>query len=558
MKINQHINNLLTVNRVWISDSWLSKTGMKAWALSALCSLLFVLPSCSDQDTPSPSLPQDQEEEPSLTLSLPLLGFGDDISSRADDKTDPIESGEGNLQSLYLIVFEEKFEENDEGDGIKVDENNIPISEYKLREIVEIRSAATIDGNLTKDYNRYYSLRLPVGKYRFYFLGNVEEYFIPDPEDMQGADVTDEPAMQADDASSRLTSNSPLAHHIKTEEDIKTLKLHFDNGLIYAGHLPMACFPEEMFNDNNGKPGNPLSAPKKYADGKEVKDENQKTILEPGVLEITESNKKNNDNLVIYAPMRFLCSKARLTILFDNTSSGFSKRFTNPDIQFTEEFQLKDNKLDEDEEDIFYLTTNYRGIRVDNVKRETVVFPDNNNSGSTGSDGSGNADGSDDSGNSENPGYTDNHFTSISKTLYPDHTSGYLNIASAEKSPAYLTRLANTESWNPAEQRAWQSNAIYIPENLFDNMFDNNNNKNKFSSLHVVPSGTDVRVEGYYIYIEERNPNSDRYGMAKNKYGNARNTFYDIVAKMTSPDKFAIGTSIKVNAWALHDVSATW
>lgn len=514
MKINQHIIKLLTVKKMRISGSWLSKTGMKAWALFALCSLLFVLSSCSDQDTPSPSLPQDQEEANNITLTFPDFFFGGSLSTRADDKVkDPIEASEGGLQSLHLLVLklQPKTNQNDNN------EEDV----YAVYSCQEIKSVSTINGSINSEFSRYkfYNFRLGAGTYKLYLFGNIEEYWVnPDP--LIYTEDTNDQGIRISPFMSYLSGATIDNKIISSEENINNLILNF-NGLIPSGHLPMMCLPTQIYTK-----------------------EDLSESLTDGKFTISENDVSSNKNLAFYAPLTFLCSKVRLTVLFDNTSNGFSKDFTKPDIQFTEEYQL------DDKGEILYLTTNYRGIRVDNVKRETIVFRDIDNpdshvsDGSESSDGSGNTDGSE---NSENQDFTDNHFTSISKTAYPssnaaDDSNKYFNIEKLKKtdsSPAYLRRLPAEESWERAEKRAWQSNAIYIPENL----------ENNPTTIHVVPSGTDVNVLGYFIDLNDFATDND---------GLKRDYFYDIVAKMIHPDKFAIGTSIKVNAWALHDVSATW
>lgn len=233
----------------------------------------------------------------------------------------------------------------------------------------------------------------------------------------------------------------------------------------------------------------------------------------------------------------------RLTVLFDNSpvengkEAGFSNAFTECDINFTTE-----SHINPETGEIYYQTANEKGIRWDNLRGETLVTPVPEEN----------------TGEESNPTYLNGNdvFDFIYKVRYPASGSSYLEIEDQEqnsKSPDYLERMSPVENWVPKEKRAWQSYAMYIPENLFDSQYT----QNKYTKMHLAPSGTGVKVEGYYITLNEKHI-SDKYGFAQNKIGNARGTFYDIVARMKTPTEFSLGVSIKVNAWAFHSVIASW
>lgn len=250
------------------------------------------LASCSDNVEPTPSVGPDFESEQnrcSLTIAFPPVGFGDNIFASRADYLDPITGNEGNLHSLYLVIFQEK--ENEAGEG----------TSYQFLSVSDLKVAIS---TLRPSYE-YYTLSLEKGNYKFYLLANFLDYWTPDPNNE--AEKVDQ-----------------FENTIVTDENIRSLNLDFNDELIQDGDLPMACMPEEMFADANGTP---LRGPDTEVDGETVEGEQ-------GVFVISEDDIKNNVRKQLYAPLSILCSKVRYTILFDNTADGFSKDFPEANVKF--------------------------------------------------------------------------------------------------------------------------------------------------------------------------------------------------------------------------------
>lgn len=184
---------------------------------------------------------------PNLDLSFNNPETG--ALSRAGHNVDET-SNEGKLNSLYLYVFEEDSENNTW--TLTGEPENITSSSY-------LNSATYNTPYLD------YKLKLKPGSYRFYLLGNFDEY--------------------VDGGSENLET-------LSTIEDIENLVLKFDN--IIDGHnLPMACLSaigttESSFSND------------------------QKFTVNRG-----EIRKE------VYANISFVCSKVRYTILFDKSAEAW-------------------------------------------------------------------------------------------------------------------------------------------------------------------------------------------------------------------------------------------
>lgn len=241
-----------------------------------------LLSSCSN-DMPEPEIP-DSTEEFYITISLPKIGFGNDIS-RASDPIDNTDMHEGDLQSLYLAVFTEDVD--------------YP-GTYNLTFFEDIKGSETINSSLTSGYDKDYRLNLTEGNYKFYLLGNIFEYW----KHTQSGDPSGDDFKEA----------------IKTEWRIRNnLNLSF-TGLIAAGNLPMVCFPENIMTSAS----------------------DESSLLPDGIFSVTPKmiedfqGSADKTPLTLFAPMSILCSKVRFTVLFDNCKStdhdSFSSSFPEADI----------------------------------------------------------------------------------------------------------------------------------------------------------------------------------------------------------------------------------
>ena len=132
----------------------------------------------------------------------------------------------------------------------------------------------------TQGEYRVYSINITPGKYNFYLFANLEDY------------ITSE---QRDNLSGKVSIE---------EKDIEGINLNFEGKIdkLIPGNLPMAAFPNKTDIDQ--------------AD-------------DYGSVNITEGTTNTVD-----FNLRFLCSKVRHTILFDNSPNGISKDFYNNIIEF--------------------------------------------------------------------------------------------------------------------------------------------------------------------------------------------------------------------------------
>lgn len=127
-------------------------------------------------------------------------------------------------------------------------------------------------------YTRYYVSLYP-GDYKFYVVANLDRY-------LTGED-----------------SSTTILNEVHSEADLQNCVLKFqEHQRIMAGILPMMCKPEEA--TKGGRNNN-------------------------GVITVNAG-----DNEEIVAPLKFLCSKVRYTILFDAREGGISEEFGSSRINF--------------------------------------------------------------------------------------------------------------------------------------------------------------------------------------------------------------------------------
>ena len=134
----------------------------------------------------------------------------------------------------------------------------------------------------TEGEYRVYSVNFKAGQYKFYLFANLDRY------------------LNAEDKGKFVESSSPTI----TENILNDIALHFDGETqnLIENWLPLAAFPNTNDIDKANENG--------YC-----------TI-------VTETTNQINVNL------RFLCSKVRHTILFDNNQGGISEGFRNNIIEF--------------------------------------------------------------------------------------------------------------------------------------------------------------------------------------------------------------------------------
>lgn len=263
-----------------------------------------------------------------------------------------------------------------------------------------------------------------------------------------------------------------------TEETLTNIVLNFSSLVndykLKKGNLPMVCLNTEVKSGNN------------------------KTTVTNGNFNFSDTNK------TIYADLTFMCSKVRYTILFDNSSEGFSTSFLSNDIDFKEE------------------------VVATNVHKQTPILP---------------------LAASENSGIEnlieDDITFKLSKVMYPDaedaNEKGYLSEDG--KRNASIPDLTPRDSWNNDDrQRAWQI-TVYFPENIQTDV-------SYMTKLTFTPEvKTDGIKDSYTAILHEgdTDASSDNQGIKRGNY-------YDIVARITSSDLSNISTAVNVQPWTIENL----
>lgn len=456
---------------------------------------LLSLPSCGSESVELPQ-PESDSSECTLTLNIPQVAFGQSPWTRDATSTSPVEGDEGTLQSLYVVVFK-LDEESPTGEFSQIWCGDL-VGNYS-NYAPDFRIASNqIYGNpkLDDTYKKISDVKLKPGKYKIYVLANVFQY--------------------REDSSK---SPQDFMAALDTEEAIKNLKLKFD-ALLNANALPMVCMAKNVCKNESGE---------EFQDG----------IIEIKKVETTDDSTDGTggtdgtdgtggatevDNVThIYAPLSILCSKVRYTLLFDNTpETGFSKAFPQADVNFT---FIEDEENPGVFEDVI---TNPNAVKITSLNLSTLVSPTTSTQA---------LDLDEEEIPDEETEVDPIYYASLSQVRYPnananDGTAGYFDIANQDQRPPYLSELEELNSWNPPTKRAWQGGAIYLPENL---------NESKKTTLHFLATGTGVKEEGYKIPLTLK-----------------RGTFYDVVAKVTSPAAFEVAVLIKVSPWNYHTGQVQW
>ncbi|MCH5225466.1 MAG: hypothetical protein J1D77_05675 [Muribaculaceae bacterium] len=304
-----------------------------------------------------------------------------------------------------------------------------------------IKASETSVGTTT--YKTYSAEGVRIGKYRIYLLANLSDY------------ITDTGLKSSYNAGTL------------TENQIEKLVLNFSTTKIPTkGHLPMACYKDEV------KTG------------------------EDNSTKVTSGEFDFDTNKTLYADMTLLCSKVRYTILFDNTSDDYSKKFGNVLVDF--------NVTD--------------GTSAKNVVSQVAY--------KTGTATS-----------------TPFEYTGLdlARVAYPTSTAGQLYLDIAENKTLNLgneVTLANlgdpSTTWENDGQRAWQG-VVYLPEN-----------PNGTTSIHFTPETSAVDETKTF------------FNLNWNSKGIERGHFYEVVAVIKDPKTIAVTVKVKVNDWQYESHTTTW
>ena len=219
--------------------------------------LLLSLSGCTDELKIDMSEPEGER----VTLSF-LIPSKADVSEFGDLNTkSPFEGEEGNYQNIYLLA-------------VSMYSNHV----YAISLLEKLSETENVDGY--KEAN----VQLAQGNYRFYIVGNVDQYI----------------------------NGLPVDQYFSSETKIKEYISHFSTDLqMTAGNLPMACETSDItLNSNNSQSG------------------------------IFNINVSNTNTLKFKAHLKFLCAKVRYTILYDNREGGFSNKFQKTNVEFANEDRM--------------------------------------------------------------------------------------------------------------------------------------------------------------------------------------------------------------------------
>lgn len=250
----------------------------------------------------------------------------------------------------------------------------------------------------TSNYTTYTVENMTQGKYHIYLLANFEGYV-------------------------QLNSSSTYQDYFNSldEDEVKDLILNFSaENYLGVSNLPMACLHHEL----------------KKTDGNTPMGDEAVTF--------------NSDNKTVYADLTFQCAKVRYTILFDKSSTVFSKEFSSTDVDFDKE------------------------VATENVMSSTKLV-----------------------GGSAFSPIKDKSITALLKrATYPSEGSQFLKDALTE----YESDLDEVQTWVSQDQKAWQG-IQYFPENTNDGEY---RTKLKFKA-----KGSEVKEE-YSITLFDNNVKLER------------------------------------------------
>ncbi|MDE6443075.1 MAG: starch-binding protein [Muribaculaceae bacterium] len=408
--------------------------------LQTVC-LIGLASACSDDiSNPEPIIP-DLDSSTGIVLRIPNVNSEGGFDTRGE--SDPTtaanttsDEGKVNGGDIYLYVF--NTTDSEYSKCIHLGASNFGTAYSKL---------PCLDTNTGKKKyagvkatvgttETYYSVPMYPGTYKIYIVANLKDYVtLPDGVE----DFTE-----------------------LTEKQLNDLTLNF-TGPLSADKLPMVCMPKDV----------------DQADG-------------DGVFDILTT-----DLTTLTCNLRFLCSKVRYTVLFDNTDGGFSKAsFQNNLLSFTDK------------------------NAVSKIAKQTPF---------------------------EKPASTPDSYTTTSNKInllpvgypggdYPSTTEGDKNAIDNDK----VTNLqGNNGAWNPDGQRAWQG-VVYLPENLSTDkrtqlFFDGVVNG---TLSNGVASGTDGADNPYTINLITAE------GMDKTSTLE-RGFFYDLTIKASKMAKYDLKFEIK-------------
>lgn len=365
---------------------------------------------------------------------------------------------DGKLSNLYIVAIPEAIS------------NETPMHVFTV--------ASSYDDKTLRDDYQEFRVQLYPAKYKFYVLGNL---------DMYSVDEDGQTTLQK--VISDLTSDN-------AEDQLKKLTLYFGvSQNIEPGHLPMACLPSELRSGSTTS--NPVGESNPFIEVKEV------------------------NNPTIYANLKFLCSKVRYTILFDNTqptsgnySGGISAEFGTSVMDFDRPY-------------------------VTNIRKRSSLFSNFQFefSGFVGQELT-------ESGFSGSPA---NWPIELEEFAYPTNT-------------AYPTGMndrlttKNDDEWNRGK-RAWQGIA-YLPENLLTG--EDQKTVLYFPYKIINKNGLVVSKENVEKTIILFGGNSNESHTNGTPIGLTRGMMYDIVVSVRTPDDMDVKVYGRTKPWDYEGREEEW
>ena len=485
--------------------------------------------SCKD-DAPVLSDTGGGEDSDKVKVSflMPDPGF----ESRVYDETK-----EGYMSNLYVVAIQTSTYEyqKDESGNYVLDENGkyifdkaTPTPEASAFNVFKLDATGNkiiVGSNEYQDYE----INLYPGKYRFYLLANIDLYL----------------------------GRTNTVYNFTSEEQVKYIVMNYKADTpITPGHLPMACLPKDI----------------KYG-----QTETDAVGFPDTDTDYTVSIDKDNENR-IFAEMELLCSKVRVTILFNRKtiSKEFGEkntiRFYADDNNLPYATNLREkNRLDrsisKDAFDAYQRSlTDYQGTLFDYsfiVGQWTFTMGRYYYPGTYNSDG----------------------------TVSPENCNdNYPSSPTDELVPWDKTVM----EWinDNKDQRAWQT-VIYLPENDVDDthrtilnfpyiynggsleqakdqdghpLFDDDGNpiytgrteKSGEKMIYLFGGNNNGQHYGYSGDSYQEKNNDDLNEEGKSTHGLTRGYMYDVVAKVKTPDALDINVYVTVKPWLKEDHADTW
>ncbi|MCH5223233.1 MAG: hypothetical protein J1E82_04265 [Muribaculaceae bacterium] len=491
----------------------------KKYILKLSIGLSLFFGGCSAMDEP---VPDKEFEVPEGMVKVSMLipdynGGAAKFGTRAFDTNE-----EGYMTNLYVVAI--KYKELNEGIEYELSEDDRVVYVHSLNSVGETFKV----GN--NDFHQF-NIALYPGIYKIGVIANVDLYL-----------------------SERATKISDF----KKESDMQSIVLNFKEDTPLAPrHLPMVCLPEEtkykiktttITTDNSGKSTIKTEYSKDFQKGET--DDNLITIQtkQSEIKDDDGSSIKTYEENVIYASMKFLCSKVRYTILFDKTEGGISEAFGSSWIRFNVDDRLKP-----------WAT---------NIRYQTRLLPEKTDGDIFQTDSPFITQTST-SGDIENSSWTISidrfNWSTIEGANYPLSPNSKLD-----------PWTGTTEKWISQTQKVWQG-VVYLPENIGGEEYTVEGVKKQIESTvlkfpyHTKENDSDETLEiehsldpkEIWLFQSPNNISYDKfeglgeggdYSTKPGEYlGLERNYFYDVVAKVVNPDD-PMNIRVYVNILPWHDI----